>query len=164
MAVEDRAYRDEQAQMYLVVPKGCTDLAGALNSARPCVYRVTKVEPGDQEPWDEARALRKIQGMLRELGVSTQLKGYPCLLEAILLAAQKPHLCRTLTKELYPAVGKQLNIGAATVERTIRYAIEQAFSRCGAQVAAEYFGGVVHPQRGKPTNGEFIAELAARLH
>lgn len=161
--MESFACSGEQMHMYLVMPKGCTDLASALNSARTCVYRVTKVEPGWQEPWDEARTLQQIHEMLRELGVSNRLGGYPCLVQAIALTARNPLLCRALTKELYPMVASRLGISPATVERGIRYAVEQAFARCSAQVAAQYFGGIIHPQRGKPTSGEFIAELAYRL-
>lgn len=161
--MESVAYAGEPMRMYLVMPRGCTDFAGALNRAKTCVYRVTKVEPGCQEPLDEAQALLQAREMLRELGVSNRLVGYPCLVQAIVLAARQPLLCRALTKELYPAVASQLGVSPATVERSIRYAVEQAFARCSPQVAAKYFGGIVHPQRGKPTSGEFIAELAYRL-
>ena len=46
-----------------------------------------------------------------------------------------------------------------------RHAVEMTFSAGDVQAIYEIFGNTIDPQRGKPTNGEFIALMAetARL-
>ena len=49
---------------------------------------------------------------------------------------------------------------AARVERAIRHLVEVTWSRGDLKVLERYFGNTVSPEKGKPTNGEFIARLA----
>ena len=45
------------------------------------------------------------------------------------------------------------------MERGIRHLIEVTWTRGDMDVLCRYFGNTVSPDRGKPTNGEFIARL-----
>lgn len=91
---------------------------------------------------------------LIELGVATNLSGYSCLHHAFHLRREDPG--STLTKELYPEVGKRCTpaLSGAHVEKAIRYAIDTAWERRDAEIWHRYF-----PQDRKPTNGEFIARI-----
>lgn len=96
--------------------------------------------------------------LLLDLGMPTNLKGYKNLREAIPLMAKDPG--QSLTKELYPAVGKLCDSSAKQVERDIRNAISSAWQQRDEQVWRRYF----HPGKDggipKPTNGAFISRLA----
>ena len=46
------------------------------------------------------------------------------------------------------------------VERGIRHLIEVTWTRADMDILCGYFGNTVSPDRGKPTNGEFIARIA----
>ena len=96
--------------------------------------------------------------ILLSLGVRTKLKGYTNLREAIHLKVKEPEL--TLTKELYPAVGKLSKSSGQQVERAIRGAINSAWERRDEQVWRMYFQPAANGHVPRPTNGAFISRLA----
>ena len=153
--------------MYLVLPHGYDDLLKAFGRANASVYRVTSVdlkEGGSQGgeagvPLDQV----KLHQLLKELGVPKKLQGYRYVAQAITLVAQEPALALALTKRVYPAIAKKYGVSAFAVERAIRYAVEQACSRCDIELLSRYFGNTADPRRGKLTNGEFIVEMAHLL-
>ena len=68
-----------------------------------------------------------------------------------------------ITKELYPDVAKKYKTTAAKVERAIRHAIEVCWLRGRIDVLENTFGYTINPERGKPTNSEFIAMVADKI-
>lgn len=100
---------------------------------------------------------------LRELGIPLHLKGYRYLLSAVELAGSDSSLLKQLTTQLYPMVARQHDTTAVLVERSIRHAIEVAWS--GGQLENQYrfFGNTIDARRGKPTSGEFIARVVDAL-
>ena len=91
--------------------------------------------------------------MLRLIGVQPNVRGWRYIITAVELAAADEELVHAVTKELYPAV-------AAKHERCIRSAIEYAWTYGSPDAQQHYFGAVVSPEKGKPTNAAFIAGLA----
>ena len=65
-----------------------------------------------------------------------------------------------ITFGLYPQLAARFDTTAARVERAIRHLIEVTWSRGDVDVLMRYFGNTVSPDKGKPTNGEFIARLS----
>ena len=61
---------------------------------------------------------------------------------------------------LYPQIAAKFDTTASRVERGIRYLIEVTWTRADMDILCGYFGNTVSPDRGKPTNGEFIAQIA----
>lgn len=104
-----------------------------------------------------------VTSMLREIGMPASLKGYPYVREAILLAMQDPSLLHAVTKVLYPSVAKHHGTTASCVERSIRHAIEEAWSRGDPETLQTYFGSRIGGAKRKPTNGEFIAAITDLL-
>ena len=99
---------------------------------------------------------------LHVLSFLTHLDGYRQLRAGIPIFAANPTL--RLSKELYPAIAKQLDIpDARSVEHSIRKAIEAAWHRRNPVVWAKYFppgpDGNIHC----PTNKTFISRLAEML-
>lgn len=98
--------------------------------------------------------------LLLELGAPDHLVGHPYTVQAILLVVQDRTYIDNITLGLYPQLAVQFDTTASRVERAIRHLIEVIFTRCDYEVVNRYFGNSIHPDKGKPTNGEFIARIA----
>lgn len=102
-----------------------------------------------------------VSNLLLALGISTKLRGYAYLRDAILEQMRNPGCM--VTKELYPAVGKPYNANATQVERSIRSAIEKAWARRDERLWRLYFQADADGNLHKPSNAVFISGLATRL-
>lgn len=103
---------------------------------------------------------QKVTRRLHELGVPAHIKGYKYLREAIKLGIDDTSILERVTKTLYPTVAKKFDTTPSRVERAIRHAIEVVWSKHGdVDYMEKYFGFSVDPNKGKPTNSEFIATL-----
>lgn len=100
---------------------------------------------------------------LRELGVPAHLEGYEYLKEAFQICLDDAKAIRGITKILYPKIAKSFDTTPSRVERAIRHAIEVAWSRGDLDVFTQYFGNSISPERGKPTNSEFIATVVEAI-
>lgn len=106
---------------------------------------------------DAETHLRKI---LVELGAPDHLMGHEIAIQAILMVIEEPQLLNSITFRLYPELAVQFDLTAPRVERGIRNLVEVTWQRADLDVIDKYFGNIVHPNKGKPTNSEFIARLA----
>jgi two-component system response regulator (stage 0 sporulation protein A) len=98
----------------------------------------------------------KLDDILLDLGHTDSVKGTEYIRRAVALYKRD----MSITKELYPAIAAQMDTTDARVERAIRHSIEAAWMRNTGDVCLRYFGNTVDPNRGKPTNSEYIARLA----
>ena len=105
-----------------------------------------------------------VTSIIHEIGVPAHIKGYQYLREAILIAANDMDVLSAVTKVLYPQVAAAFSTTPSRVERAIRHAIELAWARGDLETLQKYFGYTVSNVKGKPTNSEFIALIADRLH
>lgn len=108
-------------------------------------------------PADPEAAVRQV---LLELGAPDHLLGHQYAVAAILLVAENQMYIHNITSGLYPRLAAQFGTTASRVERGIHHLVETAWSRCDIEVLNRYFGNTVSADKGKPTNGEFIARLA----
>lgn len=123
-----------------------------------------KVNYFKDNPREESSSLElEITNMIHEIGVPAHIKGYLYLREAINMVVKNVELLSAITKELYPAIANKFNTTPSRVERAIRHAIEVAWSRGRVDTINKLFGYTVHDEKGKPTNGEFIAMVADKL-
>ncbi|NLI61344.1 MAG: sporulation transcription factor Spo0A, partial [Clostridiales bacterium] len=104
-----------------------------------------------------------ITNIIHEIGVPAHIKGYQYLREAIMMVVKDVELLSGITKELYPGIAEKFNTTPSRVERAIRHAIEVAWSRGRIETINKLFGYTIHDEKGKPTNGEFIAMIADKL-
>lgn len=98
--------------------------------------------------------------ILLELGSPDHLVGHPYVVEAILLVVGDRAYIDSITFGLYPQLAAKFDTTAARVERAIRHLVEVTWTRGDLDVLNKYFGNTVSSEKGKPTNGEFIARLA----
>lgn len=104
---------------------------------------------------DEACDIGKL---LREAGVSPEMKGYMYLEEAVRLRMENGDRYKKLTETLYPAIAARFSTTAQSVERSIRTAILSAWKSGSIQrFYAEKKDGVIPDS--KPTAGHMIEWL-----
>lgn len=101
-----------------------------------------------------------IRQILLELGSPDHLVGHPYVVQAILLVVEDRTYINNITFGLYPQLAAQFDTTAARVERAMRHLIEVTWTRGNLDVLNKYFGNTISVDKGKPTNGEFIARLA----
>jgi two-component system response regulator (stage 0 sporulation protein A) len=104
-----------------------------------------------------------ITEILHEVGVPAHIKGYHYLREGIVMVYNNMELLGGITKDIYPGIAVKFNTTGSRVERAIRHAIEVAWNRGRVDTINKLFGYTVHDDKGKPTNGEFIAMIADKL-
>ncbi len=101
-----------------------------------------------------------ITDVIHEIGVPAHIKGYNYLREAITLCIQDKEFINSITKMLYPTVARNYQTTSSRVERAIRHAIEVAWNRGREEILNSIFGYTIDTNKGKPTNGEFIAMIS----
>ncbi len=101
-----------------------------------------------------------ITNVIHEIGVPAHIKGYNYLREAISLCIKDKEFINSITKMLYPTVARNYQTTSSRVERAIRHAIEVAWSRGREEILNSIFGYTIDTNKGKPTNGEFIAMIS----
>jgi len=110
------------------------------------------------------RDRRSIQQFLTnyftKIGILPNYKGHRYLIDAILLVCQDSSWLDGITKRLYPAVAKGNRTTASHVERSIRYALDIAWTKGDIEQLEKLFPYAIDPAKGKPTNSAFIAKMA----
>ena len=101
-----------------------------------------------------------IRELLLELGAPDHLVGHPYTVQAILLVVQDRTYIDSITFGLYPQLAVIFDTTASRVERAIRHLIEVTWARGDWHTLTRYFGNTVSAEKGKPTNGEFIARMS----
>ena len=102
----------------------------------------------------------QIRQILLELGAPDHLLGHDYVVQAVLLVIHNRMYINNITFGLYPQLAARFDTTASRVERAIRHLIETTWSRGDWTILGKYFGNTVSPEKGKPTNGEFIARLS----
>lgn len=103
------------------------------------------------------------RSLLHALGVRPGLRAMVFLPDMLALCALHPSLLQELSVHLYPLMAKRHGITPAAVERSLRLLVESTWSRVPLSALERFFGHSVDPERGKPTNREFLAQLQQRL-
>lgn len=112
---------------------------------------------------DDLRLQLKITDCLIRLGVPAHILGFEYLREAISLVICDRSYIQSLTTRLYPEIAKKFDSTPSRVERAMRHAVEVAFDRGDPEIISNYFSYSINKNKGKATNGEFIATVADRL-
>ena len=107
---------------------------------------------------------RYVSDFMLELGVPAHLRGYYYLREAIVLTAGDMELVGSVTKLLYPCIARSNRTSVQRVERAIRNAIEVSWERGNPAVFEELFGYSGASGALRPTNSEYIARIADKVH
>ena len=103
-----------------------------------------------------------VTGLIHELGVLANIKGYQYMRDAIMIAVENRDAVNAITKSLYPTIARMNRTEPSRVERAIRHAIELTWQKGHPEKLGEVFAE--NRRRGaRPTNSEFIALAADRM-
>lgn len=101
--------------------------------------------------------------LLQKMNMPATLKGTSYLAMMIPLALANPKYRERYRYTLYPYAADSFHVNAASIERCVRHAIETTFSHGELAAIEGLFGQSYDPERGKPTNREFIAMCLIHL-
>lgn len=111
----------------------------------------------------DAELEKEISNILQQIKIPPHFKGYTYLRKAILLCVKDPSMVNEVTKRLYPIIAEEYNSTRHRVERSMRFAIETAWSRGDVEYLHQVMGYAIDEKKGKPTNVSFIAKVADRI-
>ena len=98
---------------------------------------------------------------LRYVGMDDRLSGFSYL--GFLTAYITLSPCACMKYDIYPLMEKRFKKEAASLERSMRYAIEKAWNTGDMRAQQEVFGYSVSPERGKPVTRELCAGIAEKI-
>ena len=101
-----------------------------------------------------------VERVLRSLHISGKLGGLKYLVYAVIATVRDPDSTRSITKELYPEIGKHFGVTAAAADRAMRTAIQAGWERGGRETLDKMAG--FHLTE-RPTNSEFLDIVAAYI-
>ena len=102
-----------------------------------------------------------LSALLLQLNFGSHRDGYRYLIYGAPIFAQNPQ--QTVTKELYPAIGKYFGKNGQQVERSIRSATESAWARRNENIWLQYFVPAPDGSIPRPTNSQMLHTLVRLL-
>ncbi len=157
------------AHYYIMKPSDASFLAERIRQVYGLLHvpaglqgnsSVLSVSKSMRAPVDEENLESVITDIIHDIGVPAHIKGYNYLRNAIHLCIHDDEFINSITKMLYPTVAKNFSTTSSRVERAIRHAIEVAWNRGREEILTDIFGYTIDTNKGKPTNGEFIAMIS----
>lgn len=143
-----------------------TKLEKTVEALRRCIpaaefeKAMAEVEETEAKTVTPAHDIEKLtQELLTELGTPGHIKGHRYMVTALRMIVDDPTVLDVVTSELYPGVAVVHNTTGPRVERAIRHAIEITWDRIDPDDMRRYFGNTVSPEKGKPTNSEFLSRV-----
>ena len=109
------------------------------------------------------RITRRIKTEMSYISLMPGKQGYRLIVDAVLIAIERPNNILMVTKDIYPALAKKYGITSKNVERAIRSAIESAWNHAGEEALKQHCPELINSNRDKPTNKEFIYYLADKI-
>ncbi len=103
------------------------------------------------------------RSLLRALTARPGLRAWDFLPDMAALTVVHPPLTEDLRGKLYPLVARRHGMTPAAVERSLRTLVESTWNRGSLHALERFFGHSVDPEKGKPTNKEFLCRLQERL-
>lgn len=100
---------------------------------------------------------------LEMMGIKRKMVGFNYLVEAILLYANCPEENVYVMIDIYPEVARIMKTSTGSVEKSIRCAIEAAFTKANITRLHRFYPFPYKEDRGRPTNTEFIENMASRI-
>lgn len=133
---------------------------------KPCnirilAERILDLSPNKSQPEPFQYTVADLTVLLRDMNVNMSRRSCKYLFALVELYLEDPS--RSLTKELYPAVGELCDSNGLAVERAVRSLIEDAWKNRNDQVWRAYFPMDRHGTVIKPTNRCFITAMAMAL-
>lgn len=127
-----------------------TELPAETEDEFPCLYEPLTVH-------------FEITDYLKMLCLTPNYSGYEYIREAIKIALSGERLTKGMSKIIYPSIAKRHKVSSASVERSMRTAIQRAWSKVKPEDKAELFGHFALKQDWTPTNSELVFIIADKI-
>lgn len=135
--------------------------------AERLAMQINHIMQNQEKPADPKAAKKqrdeKINNFIKEIGIPPHLKGYGYLKEAASLVLDEPDMLNKVTKSLYPGVAKKFDTTPQRVERSIRNAVENAWTHNEIEQLSKIFGYSEEHLVNKPSNSQFIGMVVESL-
>ena len=105
----------------------------------------------------------EIDRRLSYISISPNYRGTQYLKDAIMMVIREGVENQLQVKSVYNYIARRYNTGSQNVERNIRTCIEKSWSTAELGRLKEYYSSMVDPLKGKPTNREFIYQMAEKI-
>ncbi len=122
-----------------------------------------KMQPAIKDESSKEICDVKISKLLIKLGMPVKLKGFWSWGQAIEYCYQNKIVRPAMTLMLYPLVAEKCGSTPERIERQMRNAVEMVWDRGDMDLVEKIFGYSVSPNRGKPTNSEFLSSIVNYL-
>jgi two-component system response regulator (stage 0 sporulation protein A) len=116
----------------------------------------------DQKKADEI-ALQYIEKELEQMGFRRKHVGFGYVAEAVFLLSRDKEENLHISSEIYPLIAEKYHTTKDGVERGIRNAIESVFVAGKVERIQRHYPFPYDEEKGRPTNGEFLKNMATRL-
>ena len=136
------------------IPRDCLYVA-ALPVTEKTIHSIVKTvtEKGDYDP-----TYQKLNILFDDMGLKNNRKGTRYLIDAVGLYPKGR--AKASIKNILEEVAIKYAVTPSSVERAMRTAIEHLFRYGNRDKIYSVFGNTVDPDKGKPSNGEFISLMA----
>lgn len=104
-------------------------------------------------------ATSHIRMLLLEIGIPANLLGFTYIVYAVQLALTNSEYSLRITKQLYIDVAYHFSVKPACVEKCMRKAIATGMEYGRVELIERIFGSSINPEKGVPTNSQFIASV-----
>ena len=144
-------------------PLQLSDLLRSRNS-KPCdalLFDGKAIKDETEVP--VSKSLKYISELLYTFGMPSNILGYEYVRYAIYISQSISNTKMQLAKILYPIIASRYETSVANVERAIRHAIEVTWTKGNLDCLQEFFGNTVDPDKGKPTNSQFISIVKDKM-
>lgn len=103
----------------------------------------------------------RILEIYKDIGMNPSCLGAKYLFSAIEYCLENPNCA--LRGKVYPYLEEIYDTTYDRVERAMRHAIESACNKGNYDAIISYFGSIIQPGKGKPTNFEFIDTITSHI-
>jgi len=133
-----------------------------LDSIFSLILSIIKVE--EKEEKDVlciSRYGNRILEIYKDIGMNPSCLGAKYLFSAIEYCLENPKCA--LRGKVYPYIEEKYNTTYDRAERAMRHAIDSACNKGDYDAIISYFGAIIKPDKGKPTNFEFIDTITSHI-
>lgn len=126
--------------------------------AEPVSFQEVLMKLGELKGHEENKVLgKKTSQLLHSLGIPSSMLGYNYIMDSIISCYYQEEYLKGITTSLYPRIAQEYQTTATAVEKSIRHAIDIAFSRSDSNYLYEFFKGTIRSDKAKATNSQFIS-------
>ena len=128
---------------------------------KPCREPIFVMKFNEQK--EETVMRENLMYELQQMVIKRSLVGFRFLVEAVMLYMKCPEEHVHITNDIYPEIARRMQVTTMAVERSIRSAIESAFTRANITRLQRYYPFPYDDEHGRPTNTQFISNMARRI-